>query len=95
MKNQEVYVKKFQARLDEWDAEIKKLKAKADIASADAELEYKKQLETLRTKREKAGDKLSELKSAGDDAWEDVKEGLETATDALGAALKSATSRFK
>lgn len=95
MKNRDVYVKKVQAQLDEWDAEIKKLKARADKASAQAELEYRKQLDTLKSKRKKAGDKLSELKSAGDDAWEDVKEGLETATDTLGTALKSAAARFK
>jgi len=95
MKNREIYVKKAEAQLDEWDAEIKKLKARADKASANAKLEYKKQIDTLKRKQEKAGDKLSELKAASDDAWEDLKKGLESATDALGSSLKSATAHFK
>jgi hypothetical protein len=58
-------------------------------------LSIKKQIDTLKRKREKAGDKLAELKSASDEAWEDLKKGLESATDALGSALKSATAHFK
>lgn len=94
MKTRDVYVKKVQAQLDDWDADIKKLRAKADKASANATLEYKSQIETLKQKRERAGKKLDELKSASDDAWEDLKKGLESATSALGNALKSAAARF-
>lgn len=94
MKTKDLYVKKIQAQLDEWDAEIRKLRAKADKASADAKLGYKARMEKLKGEREKVGEKLAELKSAGDDAWEDLKSGLESATSALGNALKSAAARF-
>ena len=46
----EAYEKKLQAQLDEWGAEIDKLKAKADKAEADAQLDYYKEIEELRTK---------------------------------------------
>jgi len=95
VKTKDIYVKKAQAQLDEWDADIKKLKARADKASANAKLDYKKQIDVLKRKQAKAGDKLSELKSASDDAWEDIKKGVESATDSLGSALKSATAKFK
>jgi hypothetical protein len=39
--------------------------------------------------------KLAELRKAGDDAWEDLKMGIESAKNSLGTALKSAFSRFK
>jgi predicted nuclease with TOPRIM domain len=94
MKTKDLYVKKVQAQLNEWDADIRKLRARADKASADAELEYKARIETLKREREKADDKLAELKSASDDAWEDLKTGLESATHDLGSALKSAAARF-
>jgi len=81
--------------LDEWKAEIDKLKAKADKADADAQLEYYKQIEGMRAKQEAASEKLTELKEAGEDAWEDLKVGAESAWDALGEAVKLATSRFK
>ncbi|MDW7646068.1 MAG: coiled coil domain-containing protein [Desulfuromonadales bacterium] len=95
MSKKEAYEQKLQAQLDEWDAEIKKLKAKADKAGADAQIEYHKQIEELQSMRKSAADKLSELKDAGDDAWEDLKTGIDQAWESLGNALKSASSRFK
>jgi archaellum component FlaC len=95
MSMKEAYEQKLQAQLDEWSAEIDKLKAKSDNAEADAQLEYYKQIEELRSMQETAGNKLTELKDAGDDAWEDLKVGIESAWYSLGNALKSAASRFK
>jgi uncharacterized coiled-coil DUF342 family protein len=91
----EAYEKKLQAQLNEWSAEIDKLKAKADSTEADAQLEYHKQIEELRSMQESATNKLDELRNAGDDAWEDLQAGIDSAWDSLGNALKSAASRFK
>lgn len=91
----EAYEKKLQASLHEWNAEIDKLKAKADKAEADIQIEYYKQIEDLRSKQQEAYEKLNELKKAGEDAWEDLKAGVELAWDSLGEAVKSAASRFK
>jgi hypothetical protein len=82
----EAYEKKLQAQLDEWGAEIDKLKAKADKAEADAQLDYYKEIEELRTNQEVANKKLSELKEASEDAWEDLKAGIESAWDSLSNA---------
>lgn len=90
----EAYERKLQAQLDEWTAEIDKLKAKADKAEADTQLEYYKQIEELRVKQETAKEKLGELKEAGENAWEDLKAGINSAWDSLGNALKTAADRF-
>ena len=95
MSMKEAYEQKLQAQLDEWAAEIDKLKAKADSAEADAQLGYYKQIEELRSIQKSATNKLAELKDAGDDAWEDLRAGIDSARDSLGNALKSAASRFK
>lgn len=95
MSMKEAYEQKLQAQLDEWSAEIDKLKAKTDAAEADVQLEYYKQIEELRSMQEAANNKLVELKDAGDDAWEDLKAGIDSAWGSLGNALKSASSRFK
>lgn len=95
MSMRETYEKKLEAKLDEWSAEIDKLKAKADEAQADVQLEYYKQIEELRSLQATANKKLVVLAKAGDDAWEDLKAGIESAWDSLGNALKSATSRFQ
>jgi uncharacterized coiled-coil DUF342 family protein len=93
MSKKEAYEKKLQAQLDEWRAEIDKLKAKADSAQADAQLEYQKQIEDLRSMQDSASEKLSELKAAGDEAWEDLKAGIDSAWNSLGGAIKTAASK--
>lgn len=94
MSKKEAYEKKLKSQLDEWSADIDKLKAKADSAEGDAQLEYYKQIEELRSMQDDAGKKLDELKEAGDGAWEDLKAGLDSAWDSLSNSVKSAKSRF-
>ena len=94
MSMKEAYEKKLQSKLDEWNTDIDKLKAKADSAEADAQLEYYKQIEELRSMQEAARKKLEELKDTSDDAWEDLKAGIDSAWDSLSRSIKSAFSRF-
>jgi len=91
----EAYEKKIEAQLKEWNADIDKLQARADSAEADAQLEYYQQIDDLRAKQEEAQTKLDELKEASDDAWEDLKAGVNSARDSLGDGLRSAISRYK
>jgi seryl-tRNA synthetase len=94
MSIKEQYEKKLQAQLDKWDAEINKLKAKADGAKADGQLEYYKEIEELRTMQKNATDKLTELKNSSDDAWEDLKSGIDSAIGSLDNAFRAAVSRY-
>lgn len=95
MSMKEAYVKKLQSELDEWGAEIDKLKAKADSAEADVQIEYNKKIDELKTMRDAASEKLSELQKAGDNAWEDLKAGIDSTWHSLGNAVKSTISHFK
>ena len=94
MSKKEAYEKKLKSQLDEWGADIDKLKAKADSAEGDAQLEYYKKIEELRSMQDDATKKLDELKEVGDGAWEDLKAGLDSAWDSLSKSVKSAKSRF-
>jgi len=95
MDMREAYQRKIEAQLEEWKAEIKRMKAKADKADADVQVEYYKQIEDLQSKQKVAQKKLKVLKEAGEGAWEDLKSGVELAWESLGEAVKSANSRFK
>ncbi len=95
MADKDAYVKKMHAKLDEWNAEIDKLKAKADQAEAESRIEYQKQIEDLQDKRREAERKMSQVKKAGEGAWEDLKSGVQDAWDAMDEAVKSARSKFK
>lgn len=94
MSTKQAYQQKIQAQLDEWSAEIDKLRAKADKADAEAEIALNREVDNLRDKKNQAREKLDELSSAGEGAWEDLKIGVETASTQLGQALRSAQSRF-
>ena len=95
MSKKEAYEKKLEAQLDEWNAKIDVLKAKAERAGAEAKVDYEETIEDLKQKRSAAKSKLQDLRQAGDDAWEDIKSGVEQAWDEFGNAVKQATDRFK
>ena len=95
MSMKQAYQDKLQAQLDQWRAEIGKLQAKAQGSSAQAQLDYYKQIENLRSMQVDAEKKLDELRQSGDEAWEDLKAGIDHAWGSLGNAVKSAAARFK
>ena len=95
MGNKELYQQKMQAKLDGWKAEVDKLKAKASGTSADAQIKMNKHIREIESKIEEGKSKLSELATAGEGAWETVKDGLESAWDSLRSAISDATSKFK
>jgi len=91
----DAYVEKLKAQLDEWNADIDKLAAKAAQAEAEANIEYQNQLDDLRTKRDDVRDKLSAIQQAGEGAWEDLKEGLENSWDILKMSFNKAKVEFE
>ena len=95
MNSKDEYVRKMQAKLELWSAEIDVLGAKAEKAAAEFKLEYIEQIETLKGMQATARQKLGELQKSGESAREDLKAGIELAWSAIGEALDSARSRFK
>lgn len=95
MSNREAYEQKLRAKLDEWQAEIDKLRAKARGAEADARIEREKEAERLEAKREEMRQKLKEMREAGDDAWDDLRDGAERAWKSFSDSFEKARDRFK
>ncbi|TVS12648.1 MAG: coiled coil domain-containing protein [Planctomycetaceae bacterium] len=95
MDEKKLYEQKLQAQLDEWKAEIDKLKAKADGASADAKMEFSQQIQDLELKLEDGSNRLSELSKASGEAWETLREGVESAWNSLSNAMAEAAGKFK
>jgi len=89
------YEEKVDAQLEEWSAQIALLKARADKARAEAKIEYYKTIEALQHRQDEARTKLDELKTAGDEAWEDLRTGAEKAWTEVKAAFHDAVSKFK
>jgi len=89
------YEEKLDAQLEEWSAQIALLRAKAAKARAEAKIEYNNTIEALQRRQDEARTKLHELKTAGDEAWEDMKTGAEKAWAEVRAAFHDAISKFK
>jgi uncharacterized coiled-coil DUF342 family protein len=94
MSSRDEYVRKMQAKLEEWNSEIDELTARADKVKADVKNEYNVQIESLKVKRADARQKIEEFQRAGESALEDMKSGIELAFKSMGNAIGSARSRF-
>ena len=94
MDRKDVYQAKLQAQLDEWKADIAKLRAKAEKAQAEARLKYMEEVDDLRAQQKKAEARLEALQNAHGEAWKDMKSGVEAAWDEMGDAMKRAWGRF-
>lgn len=95
MINRDEYVRKMQAKLEEWNADIDKLTARASEVREDLKQDYAGQLEALKAKQAVARQRIEELQKSGGSAWEDLKTGIELAWSAVSEAIDSAKSRFK
>jgi len=91
----DAFVKKIKASIDEWNAEIDRLEARAEQAEAEARIEYHDEIQELKNYRDDARKRLSRLEQAGEGAWEDMKAGVEMAFEAMSQAVNSARNRFK
>jgi len=83
------------AQVNEWNVQIELLKAKADLVRAEEKAEYRKTIEAMQRKQNDAKAKLRELKTAGDDVWEDLKTGAENAWVEVKTAYHDASSMLK
>jgi len=95
MSKKQAYEEKFKAQLDELNAKIDVLKAKAKQAEASLKADYYEAIEDLLKKRSEAQNKLETLRDAGDGAWEDMKQGVDESWNTFAASVKSAASRFQ
>jgi seryl-tRNA synthetase len=64
-----VYIESMKSQLDDLNASMNKLEAKAAEAKADARDTYLEEMRKLRHQSKLAGAKLDELKAAGEDNW--------------------------
>jgi len=94
MKDRDAYVKEIKTKIDEWNKEIDKLAAKVAIAKEEARKAAEEQLATLRKDTRGYQKRYAELQKASGKAWDDLRNGLEEAGDALKDAFKKAKKHF-
>ena len=83
MSKRDVYVAKMKLQLDELNARMGELEAKAKEAKEDARDKYNEDLGKLRHQSQLAVAKLDELKASGEDKWEAMVAETEKIRDAF------------
>ena len=73
--------------------QIERLKEKAESATAEAKFEYSKTIAVLQLKRDQAAVKLQGISAAGDDEWEDLKNGAEQIWGEVRGILRDAIKK--
>jgi hypothetical protein len=89
------YKKKAEAELELAQARLAEFRAKAKNFTAEANLNYAKQLDDFEHAIDTTKAKLKELGEAGEDAWEKLKEGVESALRSSSSALRNIADKIK
>ncbi len=89
------FIDKMKQRLDDLDENIEEFKKKGDRFEGEARKEYENRLHELREKRRQAKRRLDELRAAGEEQWQKVKDEAEHAWNALGNSFNYFKSHFR
>jgi len=98
MENQEQkenYQQKIESQLNEWRADIDRLREKAKSAKAETKLKYQESIDKLELKMDEGKSKLKDLKESGGEAWDSVKEGADSIWDTMKATFKEVKEKFR
>ena len=87
MSTKEAYKQKIEAELELVQAKLAEFKAQAKISTADARIKHAKQVRDIEQKVGATKVKLKELGAASEDAWEQLKDGVESTWGALSVAI--------
>lgn len=90
----DAYVAKLKAKIDDWNAEISSLEARAHQVGANSKAEVQRQLDNAKARRDDVVAKVEGLRQAGDDAWKELKGGVKGSLKELDRAVRAASSKF-
>ncbi len=88
------YAEKLKAQIDEWDADIAKLEARASQVAADARAGYEQRIESLKKSRELLRERMEEISESSGESWEALKDGISGAWNSLKEGITNAKNAF-
>ena len=98
METKDSYLKKMKEKFDDlnykWNIERNKLEAKTQQAKIEVKEKFDEKLKTLQEQRQQMRQKLEQIDNASEEAWRDIKKGVDSAWQSLNEAIKKARSHF-
>lgn len=92
--DKKTYEEYAEAKIKEIEARMQELQAKAEQTKAEAQMDYQKDLEEARRKRDELQQKLESIRNAGEDAWQSLKTGFDAALSDMKIAVDSALRKL-
>ena len=89
------YKQKIEAEIELAQAKLAELKAQAKNSAADARIKLEGMLDDLERRLDITKNKLRELGSSGEGAWEDLKNGVDVAWGDFSDGLGKAVAKFR
>ena len=95
MSDKKLYEEKMKDELDEFRADIKKLKSRALMVGAETQFEISRRIKMLEGKIEEGKTKLSKLVAASESAWDSIRESMDSDWSMLKEAVGDAYVKIK
>ncbi|NTW52544.1 MAG: hypothetical protein HGB22_08150 [Chlorobiaceae bacterium] len=95
MSLKEAYKKKAEAELELAQARLVEFKAKTKSFTAETRLKYAEQVENLEHGVNATQIKIKELGAAGEDAWEHLKDSLESGLRSISTGVSDIADKLK
>lgn len=77
MESREFYKEKIESQLAKWKTSIERMKTRIERAEVDAKAKLYEQLDGLQGKRAKAEKLLADISATSQQAWDEIKSGVE------------------
>lgn len=94
MQPHDLFRKEVRANLEMLEADVARLKARADQIDAGGRSRFARYVDELDQNRAAVARRLEDLRDAGGQAKDDIEQGLKEAWDRLAIAKKAAEARF-
>jgi hypothetical protein len=95
MESKATYQKRIESRLAKWKTAIDGLKTKVEQAEVDTKAKLNDQLDRLNDKRARAEKLLKELSATSQDAWEQIRSGVEQGWNEITRTAKKTMAKVR
>ncbi|KGD65829.1 hypothetical protein Y5S_01053 [Alcanivorax nanhaiticus] len=95
MSEKKDFIESLRQKLEDWDYQRDRLAARISDLSQEWREEAEEKLADFKEERKELEAKLEVLESRTEDAWQDIKDGIELAWDGLKTGLLAARSEFE
>jgi hypothetical protein len=89
------YLKRVEAKLEDWEEELSRLGAKAEKAEASARVIYVEQMALVRSRQKAALARIRDLRDARADNWGKFKSGVDESMSDLKKTIEEAIEKLR